>query len=108
MYVILWNAFECALPMKAYPSIPTPISCATARDTTRMTTWGIVSTAHINRRVIPAARESPRVDLIAVASRDRRRAEGYARKWGIERAYGSYDALLEDADVDAVYISLPN
>jgi xylose dehydrogenase (NAD/NADP) len=73
-----------------------------------MTTWGIISTAHINRLVIPAARESPRVDLIAVASRDRRRAEDYARKWGIERAYGSYEALLEDGDVDAVYISLPN
>jgi predicted dehydrogenase len=73
-----------------------------------MTTWGIISTAHINRLVIPAARESPRLDLIAVASREQGRAEDYAREWGIERAYGSYDALLEDGDVDAVYISLPN
>jgi len=73
-----------------------------------MTTWGIISTAHINRLVIPPARESPRVDLIAVASRDQSRAEEYARKWDIERAYGSYEALLEDADVEAVYISLPN
>jgi D-xylose 1-dehydrogenase (NADP+, D-xylono-1,5-lactone-forming) len=48
------------------------------------------------------------VDLVAVASRDQRRAEDYAREWGIERAYGSYDALLEDAEVEAVYISLPN
>src|SRR5204862_4894299 len=102
MYVILWNAFECALPMKAYPSIPTPISCATARDTTRMTTWGIISTARINRLVIPAARESPRVDLVAVASRDQSRADRYAREWGIERAYGSYEALRADADVEAV------
>jgi D-xylose 1-dehydrogenase (NADP+, D-xylono-1,5-lactone-forming) len=73
-----------------------------------MTTWGIISTAHINRLVIPGARESSRVDLIAVASRDQRRADEYARNWEIERAYGSYEALLEDADVDAVYISLPN
>jgi D-xylose 1-dehydrogenase (NADP+, D-xylono-1,5-lactone-forming) len=73
-----------------------------------MTTWGIISTAHINRLVIPGARESPRVDLIAVASRDQARAEEYARKWDIERAYGSYEALLDDGDVDAVYISLPN
>src|SRR5437868_9437815 len=108
MYAIFRNAFECALPMKAYPSIPTPISCATARDTTPMTTWGIISTADINRKLIPGAQESPRVDLIAVASRDQRRAEDYAREWGIERAYGSYDALLADADVEAVYISLPN
>jgi len=73
-----------------------------------MTTWGIISTANINRKVVPGAQESPRVDLIAVASRDQARAEEYARTWGIERAYGSYEALLEDADVDAVYISLPN
>jgi len=70
--------------------------------------WGILSTAHINRAVIPGAHASDKVDLIAVASRDQRRAEEYARKWEIERAYGSYDALLEDADVEAVYISLPN
>ena len=73
-----------------------------------MTTWGIISTAHINRLVIPPARESPQIDLIAVASRDQRRAEDYAATWQIERAYGSYEALLEDADVEAVYISLPN
>jgi D-xylose 1-dehydrogenase (NADP+, D-xylono-1,5-lactone-forming) len=73
-----------------------------------MTTWGIISTAHINRLVIPGAQESPRIDLVAVASRDQQRANEYARKWGIERAYGSYEALLEDGDVEAVYISLPN
>jgi D-xylose 1-dehydrogenase (NADP+, D-xylono-1,5-lactone-forming) len=70
--------------------------------------WGIVSTAHINRLVIPPAQASEKVDLIAVASRDQERAEEYARKWGIERAYGSYEALLEDPDIEAVYISLPN
>src|SRR5437773_7700724 len=70
--------------------------------------WGIVSTAHINRLVIPPAHESPKVELVAVASRDQARAEAYAREWGIERAYGSYDALLEDPELEAVYISLPN
>jgi D-xylose 1-dehydrogenase (NADP+, D-xylono-1,5-lactone-forming) len=69
---------------------------------------GIVSTADINRKVIPGARASDKVELVAVASRDQARAEEYARTWEIERAYGSYDALLEDPDVDAVYISLPN
>jgi predicted dehydrogenase len=73
-----------------------------------VTTWGIISTADINRKVIPGAQASPEVDLIAVASRDQRRADDYARTWGIERAYGSYEALLEDPDVEAVYISLPN
>jgi xylose dehydrogenase (NAD/NADP) len=70
--------------------------------------FGIVSTAHINRLVIPPARESDKVEIVAVASRDQARAEAYAREWQIERAHGSYEALLEDPDVDAVYISLPN
>jgi predicted dehydrogenase len=70
--------------------------------------WGIISTAHINRLVIPPAHASASVELIAVASREQQRAEEYARSWGIERAYGSYEALLEDPDVEAVYISLPN
>ena len=70
--------------------------------------WGILSTADINRKVIPGAHASEKVELIAVASRDAQRAEEYAREWEIERAYGWYDALLEDDDVEAVYISLPN
>jgi xylose dehydrogenase (NAD/NADP) len=70
--------------------------------------WGIISTADINRKVIPGAKESPKVELAAVASRDQTRAEEYARTWGIERAYGSYEALLADTGVEAVYISLPN
>jgi predicted dehydrogenase len=69
---------------------------------------GIISTADINRKVIPGAHQSEQVELIAVASRDERRAETYAREWDIERAYGSYEALLADPDVEAVYISLPN
>jgi D-xylose 1-dehydrogenase (NADP+, D-xylono-1,5-lactone-forming) len=70
--------------------------------------WGILSTAHINRLVIPPAHASDAVELVAVASREQRRADEYARDWGIERAYGSYEALLDDPDVEAVYISLPN
>jgi predicted dehydrogenase len=70
--------------------------------------FGILSTAHINRLLIPGAHASDKVELIAVASREQSKAEAYAREWGIERAYGSYDALLDDPDVEAVYISLPN
>jgi D-xylose 1-dehydrogenase (NADP+, D-xylono-1,5-lactone-forming) len=72
------------------------------------TKWGIMSTAHINRLVLAGARESDRVEVVAVASRDRARAEAYAHEQGIERAYGSYEALLEDPEIEAVYISLPN
>jgi len=73
-----------------------------------ITKWGVISTAHINRLVLAGARESDRVDVIAVASRDQARVEAYAKEWEIERAYGSYEAMLADPDVEAVYISLPN
>jgi predicted dehydrogenase len=70
--------------------------------------WGILSTADINRLIIPGAHQSGKVELVAVASRDRTRAEEYARRWEIPRAYGSYEELLADGEIEAVYISLPN
>ncbi len=73
-----------------------------------MTKWGIISTANINRLVLAGARASDRVEVVAAASREQARADAYAREHGIERAYGSYEALLADDDVEAVYISLPN
>ncbi len=72
-----------------------------------VTRWGILSTANINRVVIAGARLAD-VEVVAVASRDRARADTYAREYDIPRAHGSYDALLADDGVDAVYISLPN
>jgi xylose dehydrogenase (NAD/NADP) len=70
--------------------------------------WGIISTADINRKVIPGAHASPKVDLVGVASRDQQRAEEYAKEWDIPCAYGSYETLLADPEIEAVYISLPN
>ena len=70
--------------------------------------FGILSTAKINGSILAGARESELVDVAAVASRDQARAEEYAREHGIARAHGSYEALLADPDLDAVYISLPN
>ena len=70
--------------------------------------WGILSTARINDEVIPAIESSSRSALLAVASRDEQRAREYASRHGIARSYGSYDALLEDDDIDCVYISVPN
>src|SRR6201995_2773293 len=70
--------------------------------------WGILSTARINRKFIAGARQSSTVEILAVASRNRDSAERYAADNGIDRAYGGYDALLADPDIDAVYISLPN
>jgi predicted dehydrogenase len=71
-------------------------------------TWGIVSTADINRKVIPGAKASAKVELAAVASRTQERADAYAAEWEIPRAYGSYEELLADPEIEAVYISLPN
>jgi predicted dehydrogenase len=76
--------------------------------TTSPVKWGIISTADINRKVIPGAHASPKVDLLAVASRDYARAAEYAQQWEIPHSYGSYEALLADDEVEAVYISLPN
>jgi predicted dehydrogenase len=70
--------------------------------------WGIISTARINRKFIAGARQSSALEILAVASRERESAERYAADNGIERAYGGYDALLADPDIDAVYVSLPN
>jgi predicted dehydrogenase len=70
--------------------------------------WGLLSTARINRRLIPAIRAASRAELLAVASRDRARAETYAAEWEIPRAHGKYEALLADPEIDVVYVSLPN
>ena len=70
--------------------------------------WGILSTAHINRLFVAGARQADNVQIVAVASRSQARADEYARVNEIPRAHGSYEALLEDPDVEAVYISLPN
>ncbi len=74
----------------------------------RVLGWGLLGTARINRAVIPPLRSSQHNRLLAVASRDAARATAYAREWGIERAHGSYQALLDDREIDVVYIPLPN
>jgi D-xylose 1-dehydrogenase (NADP+, D-xylono-1,5-lactone-forming) len=69
---------------------------------------GLISTAPINAEILAAARESELADVVAVASRDSVRADVYAERHDIPRAYGEYRALLDDPDIDAVYVSLPN
>jgi predicted dehydrogenase len=70
--------------------------------------WGLLSTAKINRALIPAIREAKQGKLVAVASRSLDTAQNYARKWKIPRAFGSYEEMLASGEVDAVYIGLPN
>ena len=71
--------------------------------------WGIISTARIGiRRVIPALLRSRTGTAVAIASRDLARARETAAKFQIPRAHGSYEALLDDPEIEAVYIPLPN
>jgi predicted dehydrogenase len=70
--------------------------------------WGILGTGGITRALLRGARRTSAVDVIAVGSRTAERAAAYAAEHAIERAHGSYEALLADPDVEAIYISLPN
>ena len=71
--------------------------------------WGVLSTAKIGiEKVIPATVAAARCEVVAIASRDLGRAESAASGLGIARAFGSYEDLLGDPDVDAVYNPLPN
>jgi len=70
--------------------------------------WGILSTARINARLIAGLRVAENAELVAVASRDAARGEAYAREHSIARAYGSYEELLADPEVEAIYNPLPN
>ena len=70
--------------------------------------WGLLGTGSITDKVVPGARRSDRVTFVAAGSRTLERAEAYAAPKVIPRAHGSYEALLDDPDVEAVYISLPN
>jgi predicted dehydrogenase len=71
--------------------------------------WGVLSTAKIGiDKVIPATAAAERCEVVAIASRDLERARAAASELGIARAFGSYEDLLADPDVDAVYNPLPN
>lgn len=71
--------------------------------------FGIVSTAKIGRTaVIPALQAAPNCDVVAIASRDKSQADAAAAELGIAVAYGSYDELIADENVDAIYNPLPN
>jgi xylose dehydrogenase (NAD/NADP) len=70
--------------------------------------WGLLSTAAINDALVNAVGLATRSEVVAVASRDRGRAEAFAARKGIPTAYDSYERLLDDPAVDIVYIPLPN
>ena len=71
--------------------------------------WGVLSTARIGReKVLPAMQASTLCRIDAIGSRDQAAAEHVAKSLGIARAYGSYEALLADPAIEAIYNPLPN
>ena len=76
--------------------------------TNKILNWGLLSTARINRALIPPLQVSKRNHLLAVASRSQANADAYAKEQKITHAYGSYEALLADPEIDVIYNSLPN
>jgi predicted dehydrogenase len=71
--------------------------------------WGVLSTARIGtEKVIPAMQSGRYCDIVAIASRDLDRARAAADRLGIPKAYGSYEELLADPEIDAIYNPLPN
>src|SRR5262245_61838717 len=70
--------------------------------------WGILGVAKINDRLMPSFHRVRNGELVGIASRSLDRAQAAAVKDGIPKAYGSYEALLDDPTIDAVYNPLPN
>jgi xylose dehydrogenase (NAD/NADP) len=70
--------------------------------------WGLLGTGNINVKLLAGARLSDKVEVVAVGSRTDERGKAFAAQHGIPRVHGSYEALLADPDVDALYINLPN
>jgi predicted dehydrogenase len=71
--------------------------------------WGVLGAAKIAlTKVIPGMQGTASCDVVAIASRDADRASAAAERAGVERSYGTYEALLADPDIEAVYIPLPN
>ena len=75
----------------------------------RKVKWGILGTANIARwGTIPGMKKANNCELYAIAGRSLEKANKYMSEFGFEKAYGSYEELLDDKEVEAVYIPLPN
>ena len=71
--------------------------------------WGIISTANIGvAKVLPGMLKSKDVEIVAISSRKKKTAQEWAAKLGIPKAYGSYEEMLADPEIEAVYNPLPN
>ena len=92
------SAFPTALPA---PRTPDSMAAPTLR-------WGVIGPGWIAERFVGSLQRHTRQHVLAVGSRDLDRSTAFAAKNGIDRAYGSYQELLADPDVDVVYIATPH
>jgi predicted dehydrogenase len=83
------------------PRVPDPMLAPPLR-------WGVLGPGWIAERFVGSLRRGTRQPVVAVASRDLGRAEAFAARWGVDRAHGSYQALVEDPEVDVVYVATPH
>src|SRR5579871_2905783 len=74
----------------------------------RKVRWGVLGVAHINKKVIPGMQRGECCEIAAIASRDLAKAQRAAAEFGIPKAYGSYEELLADGEIEAIYNPLPN
>jgi xylose dehydrogenase (NAD/NADP) len=98
----------CALHTLCGKKVDKPCTKKARPTMTQILRWGLLSTANINKALIPPLRISKRNKLLAVASRSQDKADAYAREKKIKRAFGSYGALLADPEIDVIYNALPN
>ncbi len=79
-----------------------------SQETNRKLRFGVMGAARINRRVVPGISGANNAELVGIASRDRAKAEAAAQQFGARKIYDNYEAMLADAEIEAVYIPLPN
>ena len=73
-----------------------------------MTRWGILATGYIAERFATDLRKAPGAELLAVGSRSPGSARAFAERFDVPRAYGSWDALAADDDLDVIYVATPH
>ena len=97
-----FNATTHRMDLATYPDL---VAAAASTQPPPPIRWGILSAARIANKFCEGAKALPDAVLTAVGARDLSRAREFAEKWGIARSYGSYEELVNDPDVDAVYVA---
>ncbi|XXU25990.1 Gfo/Idh/MocA family oxidoreductase [Sorangium sp. So ce887] len=111
--IVAWRAFTDAPWASSFASSEVPMSTSAQGpkpdETLTPVRWGVLGVSHFAMHVsLPGMKRGPLTQLAALASRDLGKARAAAQSFGIPRAYGSYEELLGDPEIDAIYNPLPN